>query len=314
MNDIFLGIDTSNYTTSAAVTDSDGNILSDRRKLLSVKKGERGLRQQEAVFQHIKNFPYILADVASDVDMQSIKAVSVSAFPRNIPDSYMPCFEAGKTFARSIGTSLNIPVYEFSHQEGHIRAVTDMDECICFHLSGGTTEILKVDRSDKTLGYETQIIGRTLDISFGQLIDRIGVAMGFDFPAGAAIDNLALNADTESSIKGLKPFYTDGTNINLSGAETQFCRIIPDHTFEQIAFTLMEMTAACLEKLIKACKEKYPERIVVLAGGVSQSRFIRNRLKGIAIFGKYSTDNAIGISLLGGGAYAFKTCKSQSAE
>ena len=65
-NECVLGIDTSNYTTSAAAVDSCGNIISDRRKLLKVKQGERGLRQSDALFQHIANLPEIIENIKSD--------------------------------------------------------------------------------------------------------------------------------------------------------------------------------------------------------------------------------------------------------
>ena len=311
MNELYLGIDTSNYTTSVAVTDSEGNVISDRRRLLSVKKGERGLRQQEALFHHIKNFPEIIKIVRDDVDIKQIKSIGVSARPRNVEGSYMPCFEAGRSFAISIGAALNVPIYEFSHQEGHIRAATDIDECICFHLSGGTTEFLKVVKNVDKTGYKVDIIGHTLDISFGQLIDRIGVAMGFDFPAGKAIDSLAFSSDRNLIIKGLKPFHISGNDVNLSGAETQFGRIISDYKKDEIAITLMNMTAECLDKIIATCKKKYPDIPVVLAGGVSQSLFLKECLKDKAIFAEYGADNAIGISKLGGMAYATETCKGK---
>lgn len=311
MNELYLGIDTSNYTTSVAVTDSEGNVISDRRKLLPVKKGERGLRQQEALFHHIKNFPEIIKKVRDDVDIKQIKSIGVSARPRNVEGSYMPCFEAGRSFAISLGAALNVPIYEFSHQEGHIRAATNIDECICFHLSGGTTEFLKVIKNADKTGYKVDIIGQTLDISFGQLIDRIGVAMGFDFPAGKAIDSLACSSDRNLIIKGLKSFHISGNNVNLSGAETQFSRIISDYKKDEIAITLMNMTAECLYKIIATCKKKYPDIPVVLAGGVSQSLYLKECLKNKAIFAEYGADNAIGISRLGGMAYATETCKGK---
>ena len=64
-----LGIDTSNYKTSAAVVDADGNIVCDHRQLLRVKQGERGLRQSDALFQHVENLPVLIRECFSDIDM-----------------------------------------------------------------------------------------------------------------------------------------------------------------------------------------------------------------------------------------------------
>ena len=60
---LFLGIDTSNYTTSAALADGDGNIIVNLKRLLPVKEGERGLRQSDALFAHTKNLPLIMGEL-----------------------------------------------------------------------------------------------------------------------------------------------------------------------------------------------------------------------------------------------------------
>ena len=174
-NKAVIGIDTSNYTTSCAAVSDDGKIISDRRKLLSVKEGQRGLRQQEALFQHVSNLPDLVHDLMKDIEGYDVEAVSCSVRPRPVEGSYMPVFNAGKSFAEVISDTLKCPVITFSHQEGHVEAaryetvLQDEDDMVFFHLSGGTTEAVSLP------GYD--LVGRTLDISFGQFIDRIGVAM-----------------------------------------------------------------------------------------------------------------------------------------
>lgn len=303
----FLGIDTSNYTTSVALIDENGNILSDKRKLLEVKKGSRGLRQSDAFFQHINNLPKLLTEAVANIDKRDIKAVAVSDRPRNVEGSYMPVFLAGIRFAETICGFLDIPIYRFSHQEGHIKAIEFSnhisDEFICFHLSGGTTEILKTVKESGSL--TSEIIGETLDISFGQLIDRVGVALEEQFPAGEAMDALALRK-VDSDMK-LTPIKISGLNINLSGIETQILKCKFANSKEEIAYKLFDEIAKCLEKLVDRCKEIYPGIDVIFAGGVSQSGFLQERLKSKVIFGKYGSDNALGIALLGGLKHGDKT-------
>ena len=105
-NQIFVGIDTSNYTTSCAISDSNGNILHNFKLLLPVKDGERGLRQSEAVFAHIKNFQLISEQVKSVIGGQKITAIGYSAFPRDVEGSYMPCFLVGETIAKAFTDAL----------------------------------------------------------------------------------------------------------------------------------------------------------------------------------------------------------------
>ena len=305
-NKIFMGIDTSNYTTSIAFVDLKGKVIFEHRKLLEVKKGQRGLRQSEAFYQHSFNLPEILKLSKGLVDFKDVCAIGVSTRPRNLEGSYMPVFKCGENYANFTGDVLNIPVYNFSHQEGHVKAITSFnpvgDKFIAFHLSGGTNEVLKIDNNKENPNLmDIEIIGKTLDISMGQLIDRIGVLMGLPFPAGPYMDQLALDFlsnNKDEKLLNIKPIKVKGLDINVSGIETQIGRKLEEGSHEKIACTVMEAIVKTLEKQVKICKEMYPERCIVFAGGVSKSQFIRNYFKDQVIFGKYSSDNGVGTAIL----------------
>ena len=306
-NKIFMGIDTSNYTTSVAFVDGDGQVISEKGKLLTVKHGERGLRQSDAFYQHCFNLPEILEEAGHPIDYDCVSAIGVSTRPRNVEGSYMPVFKCGENFARFTGTVLKVPVLEFSHQEGHVKAITSFnpvgDQFIAYHLSGGTNEILKIN-TDTDGEMTIDIIGKTLDISMGQLIDRVGVKLGLDFPAGQAMDQMALKylekleKTKEKPQLTVKPIPLKGLDINVSGIETQLLRNESNYEKGEIAYVLFSKLVACLEKQIQICKSKYPELKIVFAGGVSKSRFLRKHLQDQVIFGKYSSDNAVGTALL----------------
>jgi N6-L-threonylcarbamoyladenine synthase len=299
-NKFVLGIDTSNYKTSVAVTDKYGNIICDFRKFLQVKSGEKGLRQSEAFFQHIKILPDLIEKTMLEISGVEIVAVSVSIKPRPIEGSYMPVFLAGQSFGRVIAASLDVDLFEFSHQEGHIEAVKhysglkNEDNLLCFHLSGGTCELLKVENN------KIEIIGGTKDISIGQLFDRIGVEMGLNFPAGDELDNIAIAGEKSNIIKQIE---LDDLYFNLSGIETKSLRnintsgLIPE-VFERISDLLI--------KLSKKAMEITEIHNIIFTGGVAESMFIREKIscnvKGNIEFGakNLSSDNAVGISLLGG--------------
>ena len=262
MSHIFLGIDTSNYTTSVAITDCDGNVLSDRRRLLEVKEGARGLRQSDALFLHIKNLPELIDSL--DEKMENISAVGVSFAPRNVPGSYMPVFLGGSGAGRMIAKTLSVPCYEFSHQEGHIRAgryQTDCDENEFYsvHMSGGTTEILKVKREGTSFG--TEIVGKTLDISAGQLIDRIGVKLHLDFPCGKALDELC----AEGSDVKIPAVCIKGADMNFSGTETHFLRLIEEGVpTPEIAYLVFSAVADALIKSIRHIFKVFGRKRVLL--------------------------------------------------
>ena len=146
-----LGIDTSNYATSLAVFDTDaGEVVCDCKKFLPVKEGQLGLRQSDALFHHTAALPAMLAELGARADLTQVRAVGVSARPRPVEGSYMPCFLAGVSAATAFSLSRALPLIELTHQQGHIAAALyaagDFTlferESLVFHVSGGTTDLL----------------------------------------------------------------------------------------------------------------------------------------------------------------------------
>ena len=200
--DLFLGIDTSNYTTSVALCDIDGNVILNLKKLLAVKMGERGLRQSDALFSHTKNLPLIMSELKDFLDSgyrdAKVLAVGCSATPRDAEGSYMPCFLSGVAAAETASAVLGCDKYLFSHQNGHVMAAlysSGMTELLekegsfaAFQVSGGTTELLLVTPGRDS--FKIEQIGGTQDMNAGQAIDRTGVLMGLSFPCGKEMETL----------------------------------------------------------------------------------------------------------------------------
>ena len=297
-----LGIDTSNYTTSAAVY-NNGKI-SQRKMLLPVKKGELGLRQSDAVFHHVQQLPLILEELLKE--KIEYKAIGASNRPRNIEGSYMPCFTVGMGTAKAISLSLGIPIYTFSHQAGHIAAVlysADKPELInstfiAFHVSGGTTEAVLVT-PDKDNVFNTEIIAQSLDLKGGQAVDRVGTMLNLSFPCGMELEKLALKSNTNFKIKPT----LKGTDCCLSGVENK-CRdmLKKGYAKEEIAMYCLQSILAALDGMTKELIKKYGNIPLLFAGGVMSNSIIRNELtsKYGAYFAKpqFSSDNAAGIAVL----------------
>jgi N6-L-threonylcarbamoyladenine synthase len=115
---VFLGIDTSAYTTSIALITGEGRVYADRRILLPVPTGQQGLQQSTALFFHLRNLPGMLEEIFRTVSGKDILSVAVSTRPRPLPDSYMPVFWAGKSMASGLAAALKVPLVKTSHQEG----------------------------------------------------------------------------------------------------------------------------------------------------------------------------------------------------
>ncbi|WZL71440.1 O-sialoglycoprotein endopeptidase [Clostridiaceae bacterium 35-E11] len=309
MKNCILGIDTSNYTTSIAVIDEKGNLLFDQRKVLAVKHGERGLRQSDALFQHLVNMPILFEAVAPLLKEHRIQTVAISNRPRPIEGSYMPVFRAAQSFGQTIAYTLNCACKEFSHQENHIEAgkwstqQTLGDKFIAVHISGGTTEILEV-RDNPMGGYHTEIVGGTLDISAGQFIDRIGVKLGLQFPAGKFMDALAKTAEEDVRLS----LSVKDTYISFSGPETMANKLTEQNIApDLIAKAVFQCVGDALKKAtINSCLRRGINE-VLFVGGVASSQYIRNflvkslshaKIKAYFSDSRYCTDNAVGTALL----------------
>lgn len=300
---IYLGFDTSNYTTSVACC---GDTKLNIRKLLDVKNNERGLRQSDALFQHIKGLPELFGELCEKTDIKKVSAVGVSTSPRRVDNSYMPVFLAGEGYARVCADSLGVPVYEFSHQEGHIMAGVYSSEhlellkkpFISVHMSGGTFEILLTKYED--FHFNCEIIGKTKDISAGQLIDRTGVKMGFGFPCGKHLEKLSENAKKQINL----PVNSENGCVNFSGIETKVMGLIGKEENPDIAMSLFLAISKAFAKSLNYCIRKYNVCDILLVGGVISNSIIRENLKknvdANLYFSdiEYSTDNAYGTALL----------------
>lgn len=301
---VYLGIDTSNYTTSAAAFDDVSGFVFQKKKLLPVKEGERGLRQSDAVFHHTNQLSDMVKGVIEECGRPD--CIGASRAPRDAQGSYMPCFLVGENTAECMALSCGVNLYKFSHQAGHVAAAVYSSghlelfkkNFIAFHVSGGTTESLLVEPDEEKI-LKITIIGQTLDLNAGQAVDRVGVAMGLRFPAGREIERLALQSERNFSPKTC----VKGTNCSLSGIENQ-CKNMIENGEEKcdIAKYCLDAVAGALRKMTKNILSQYGNLPLVFAGGVMSNSIIRERFT--KEFGAYfaqpefSADNAAGIAYL----------------
>ncbi len=306
---IVIGFDTSCYTTSVAAVTVEGEVIASCRKLLPVKMGERGLRQSEAVFIHVRQLPERLEELAPHISGDEIAAVCASVRPRDEADSYMPVFHAGDAQARGLAAMLGVPCFASTHQRGHIAAArvdsgVREGDLLAVHLSGGTTELLAMQ------GDELTLLGGTLDLHAGQVVDRTGVALGLPFPAGPHLEKLAVQGKSNALLTAATK--NGGLHCHFSGAETQVQRLIKEGKMprEDVAREVYDLLARTVSKMICAGAEKTGIGQVLIAGGVSSSALFREMVTARILkrdrrlhvcFGRpeHSGDNAVGAALIG---------------
>ena len=307
---VVIGFDTSNYRTSVAAVTLDGEILVNHRELLPVSDGERGLRQSDAVFAHIRQLRNSEAVLRKALGGAEIVAAAASTKPRDGEESYMPVFQAGYTAGSLLAASLDVPFFGTTHQRGHLAAalhgtrLENEERLLAIHLSGGTTDLLLID------GDRLEQIGGSADLHAGQLVDRAGVAMGFGFPSGEELEALAVKGQSEGR---LGCSLEKGDLIcHLSGAETQVQKWIREGSVsrEDTAREIYELLARTLVIMLKAGAEKTRIRHALITGGVAASALLRGLLEERRVktrgcpeivFGRpeMSGDNAVGVALIG---------------
>lgn len=329
----YLGIDTSCYTTSCAIIAEDGRLLAEARKILEVKSGRCGLQQSEMVFQHTRNLPNLLEQTLKSLKQEKclpcstcsclegcegidgcgadscqvnyeLAGIGVSGFPRRLENSYMPAFLVGLGTARSVAAAMELPLTVISHQENHVEAGIwsangpNVEKFLALHASGGTTDLLLVEH--KQGKYIIEQIGGSIDLHAGQFVDRIGVALGLQFPTGPALEKLAAGAQSYEEL----PISTRGLEVSFSGPETAAQKLLKAGADgAKVALGVEYCLAETFARLFRKAADKYRIKDVLLVGGVGCNSYIRQHLemrlaqKGIRLWipeGRFSCDNASG--------------------
>jgi len=299
-----LGIDTSNYATSLAVFDTNaGEVVCDCKKFLPVKPGQMGLRQSDALFHHTSALPQLMAQLSEQPPFSRIEAVGVSAKPRPVEGSYMPCFLAGVNAATAFALARDIPLIQTTHQQGHIAAALFATgepsffsaDTLVFHVSGGTTDLL-LCRGVQSV---TQL-GTSSDLYAGQAVDRLGVKLGYPFPAGQYVSQQAAlcteKVRPKVSVRGLE--------CSLSGLENQCARLLAEgKSPEYVCKYCLLCIGETLVRMANGALERYAGLPVVFAGGVMSSDLIRTYVthrvpRAYFVPGRFASDNAIGVAVL----------------
>lgn len=228
----------------------------------------------------------------------------------------MPCFLTGIIVAESLAAGSGTEVHRFSHQSGHIMAalyssgaLTEgkllTSDFLAFHVSGGTTEAVVAHPREG--GFDVEIKGYGADLHAGQVIDRVGVMMGLDFPCGKALEELAVQ--NTKPLPQIKTSVKDGI-CHLSGLENQAAALwkqtadpalVAAYTLTTIGKSLRKMTDQLQAQRAEQGEKPLP---VVYAGGVMSNKFIRPILTKGAGWRVYfsepafSADNAAGTAIL----------------
>ncbi len=165
---------------------------------------------------------------------------------------------------------------------------------LAFHVSGGTTQLLLVDE-----GLNTTLVASSSDLKAGQAVDRVGVMLGFQFPAGKYVDELGQKSDKQYKIN----IKLKEGNCSLSGVENKCKQMLEKGEMpEDICRFCIDYILTALHKMAIYARETYGDLPIVFSGGVMSNSIIRKKLTDDlgAFFAEpeFSCDNAAGIAIL----------------
>lgn len=314
---VILGIESSCDDTSAAVI-RDGILLSNVTASQAVHEAYGGVVPELASRAHQQNIVPVVDQALkkAGVEREELSAVAFTRGP-----GLMGSLLVGVSFAKGLAASLNIPMIEVNHLQGHILAhfvreegddhVAPQFPFLCLLVSGGNSQIVLVRAYN-----DMEIIGRTIDDAAGEAIDKCSKVMGLGYPGGPIIDRLARKGNAHA-FEFARPQIA-GYDYSFSGLKTSFLYNLRDwvagdadfieHRKEDLAASL-EFTVVdiLMKKLRKAAKDLKINQVAV-AGGVSANTGLREafldhaRRYGWKVFIPkfgYTTDNAAMIAMAG---------------
>jgi N6-L-threonylcarbamoyladenine synthase len=321
---IILGIESSCDDTSAAVI-RDGILLSNITASQAVHEAYGGVVPELASRAHQQNIVPVVDQALkrAGVEREELSAVAFTRGP-----GLMGSLLVGVSFAKGLAASLNIPMIEVNHLQGHVLAHYVHEEgeehtpppfpFLCLLVSGGNSQIILVRAYN-----DMEIIGKTIDDAAGEAIDKCSKIMGMGYPGGPIIDRLARKGNPKA-YQFARPQIAN-YDYSFSGLKTSFLYNLKewvgeDHDFieknkEDLAASLeYTIVDILMKKLRKAAKDLGIKHVAV-AGGVSANTGLREAFLDhakrfgwtvyIPKFG-YTTDNAAMIAMVGCFKYADK--------
>ena len=285
MDTIILGIESSCDDTSAAVI-KNGVLLSSVIASQAVHEAYGGVVPELASRAHQQNIVPVVHEALkrAGVTKEQLSAVAFTRGP-----GLMGSLLVGVSFAKGLARSLDIPMIDVNHLQGHVLAhfikesEDDTDQpkfpFICLLVSGGNSQIIRVNAYN-----DMQVLGQTIDDAAGEAIDKCSKVMGLGYPGGPIIDKLARQGNPNAYTFS-KP-HIPGYDYSFSGLKTSFLYSLRDwlkedpdfiehHKVDLAASLEKTIVDILMDKLRKVVKDTGINEVAV-AGGVSANNGLRN--------------------------------------
>jgi len=271
-SDMILGIESTAHTLSFGLVEDDGSTRPSVSDLF--KPDEGGIHPREAADHH--------SDVAGDLlalvmQENSITSSDISAIAFSQGPGLGPCLRVGSSVARALSSSWEVPLVGVNHCVAHIeigRNLTGCDDPVLLYVSGGNTQVI-ARRADRY-----RVLGETLDIGIGNMLDKFARTQGMPFPGGPKIEGISeewLQRHPSNSLDSIKlPYAVQGMDLSFSGILTAASqRCTEGHEIGQVCWSLQEHSfSACIEVAERAMAHTGKSELL-LGGGVACNKRLR---------------------------------------
>ena len=272
MKQYVLGVESTAHTFSVSVVSSGGEILSNARAVYKPPEGS-GIHPFEASQSHLAAAPGVLSEAisSSGVSLTDISAVSYAMGP-----GLGPCLRVGAVVARTLASSLDLPLVPVNHAIGHIELgclLTGTADPVVLLVSGGHTMIISFS------GGRWRILGESLDLTLGQLLDQFGRHHGLASPCGRAIEEAASKSRRYLRL----PYAVKGNDVSFSGLLTA-SKLLLDRgePFQDVSYSIQETAFAMVTEVTERAVAFTGKREVMIVGGVAANRRLAEMMAAMA--------------------------------
>ena len=269
-----LGLEGTAHTVSAGIVD-ENSILSNHSSTYIPEKG--GIHPREAAIHHADNIIPVMKEAfeLSNITPDQIDLVAFSMGP-----GLGPCLRVVATAARAFSIKYNIPVMGVNHPLGHVeigRKLSGAKDPIMLYISGGNTQII----AHEECSYK--VLGETMDIGLGNMLDKLARDINIPFPGGPAIEKLASKGNKLLNL----PYSVKGMDTSFSGIYTAARNLIGREAPENICYSVQETTFAMLVEVLERALYYTDKKEILLAGGVARNDRLREMVYEMALSSGY---------------------------
>lgn len=262
MKKYVLGIESTAHTFSVSVVSSEGEILSNSKNVYAPPEGS-GIHPFEASKSHIAAAAQVLKDA---LESASMKASDMDAVAYSMGPGLGPCLRVGAVVARTLASSTGKPLVPVNHAVGHIELgclLTGASDPVVLLVSGGHTMAISFS------GGKWRVMGETLDLTLGQLLDQFGRHAGLSSPCGRAIEEAASRSTSYLRL----PYSVKGNDVSFSGLLTSSKTLLDSgSTFSDLSYSMQETAFAMVTEVTERVLAFTAKKEVMIVGGVAANK------------------------------------------